>query len=316
VKLENDELDDFDRHIIHKIDKWEDSNDIISEAVNKNMKILVVCNRVDMAQERYSILKESYPDIPFMLIHSRYRKMDRAQKEQDLLGLDEDGSPNGNFNTSDKACIVVSTQVVEVSLDISFDLMITEAAPLDSLAQRFGRVNRKRTTDTIGHHKPIYVLPPPDNDKAALPYKLDTIQKSFAALPEGEVLRERDLQNKIDEVFAEIDFLTIETHSVFKEDGRWSISPLTHNSKSMLMDLLEIDSVNCVCEADEEAYKSGNKEGRTGLTLSTRYYVVKGLRQLDCGSRPFVIPDASYNKELGFEPVKAKPEFYINHEIL
>jgi CRISPR-associated endonuclease/helicase Cas3 len=316
VKLENDELDAFDRHAIYKLSSWDDSDDIIAEVVDHDKKILVVCNRVDVAQERYSVLKEAYPDIPIMLIHSRYRKIDRAQKEQDLLGLDDNGNPNGHFNTSEKACIVVSTQVVEVSLDISFDLMITEAAPLDSLAQRFGRVNRKRTTDTIGQYKPIYVLPPPDDEKAALPYSLETIQKSFAALPEGEVLRERDLQTKIDEVFTEIDFLTIETHSVFKESGKWSISPLTHNSKSLLMDLLEIDSVNCVCESDEETYKYSDKEVRTGLTISTRYYVVKGLRQLDCGSRPFVIPDASYNKELGFEPAKAKPEFYITHEIL
>jgi CRISPR-associated endonuclease/helicase Cas3 len=57
------------------------------------------------------------------------------------------------------------------------------------------------------NHKPIYVLPPPDDEKAALPYSLETIQRSFAALPEGEVLRERDLQTKIDEVFTEIDFL-------------------------------------------------------------------------------------------------------------
>ncbi|MDZ7763228.1 MAG: helicase-related protein [Melioribacteraceae bacterium] len=63
-----------------------------------------------------------------------------------------------NFNSSDEACIVVSTQVVEVSLDISFDLMITETAPLDSLIQRFGRINRIRNNETIGKYKPIFVI--------------------------------------------------------------------------------------------------------------------------------------------------------------
>src|SRR6185437_5617987 len=42
-------------------------------------------------------------------------------------------------------CVLVATQVVEVSLDISFDAGFFEAAPIDALAQRMGRVNRQGT---------------------------------------------------------------------------------------------------------------------------------------------------------------------------
>ncbi|PKQ63368.1 CRISPR-associated helicase/endonuclease Cas3 [Labilibaculum filiforme] len=311
VKLEDKELTAFNRHIIHKLDDWDQTHEIISTAVLEDKKLLVVCNRVQHAQEQYKKLSDLNPEIPILLIHSRFKKGDRDEKERLLLGLTEDGTPNGNFNTSNKACIVVSTQVVEVSLDISFDLMITEAAPLDSLIQRFGRVNRKRNNDTIGKFKPIYVLAPPEDEKEALPYDLEIINRSYATLPNYEVLQENQLQAKIDQVFTEIDFLKIEEHSVFKEDGRWTIDKLTHNSKAILLDLLDIDSVNCICEADEDAYREGNTETRSKLTVSTRYYIAQNLNQLTkCGIEPFILPDAAYSSEFGLDVSKAKPEFY------
>ena len=312
IKLEQNELKDFNRHIIHKIDKNFDVQNIINEAIANDKKLLVVCNRVKNAQEQYKRLSDQYPNIPILLIHSRFKKNDRDEKEHLLLGLNEDGTSNHNFNTSNKACIVVSTQVVEVSLDISFDLMITEAAPLDALIQRFGRVNRKRNSNTIGKYKPIYVLAPPEDKKEALPYDIEIIKRSYEALPNGEVLKETELQKKIDTVFTDIDFLEIEQHSVFKSDSRWTIDKLTHNSKAILLDLLDIDSVNCICEADEESFAEGNTETRSKQTISTRYYVVNKLRQLNIGSRPFILPDASYNKKYGLEVKKEKPEFYDN----
>lgn len=310
VKLEQKELEAFNRHTIHKIADWNSTQDIIATAINEDKKVLVVCNRVKNAQDQYRKLSERHPDIPILLIHSRFKKSDRDEKERLLLGLNEDGTPNENFNTSKKACIVVSTQVVEVSLDISFDLMISEAAPLDALIQRFGRVNRKRDFDTIGKYKPIYVLAPPEDKKEALPYDLDIINSSYEALPNGEVLQETALQSKIDAVFTDIDFLKIEQHAVFKEDTRWTIDKLTHNSKAILLDLLDIDSVNCICEADEESYLQGNTETRSKQTVSTRYYVVHKLRQIEGGTCPFILPDAAYSKEFGLDVAKAKPEFY------
>ena len=310
VKLEDGELEKFNRHITHKIDNWDKANSIVADAVNQEKRILLVCNRVQNAQTQYEIYKAKYPNVPILLLHSRFKKADRDEKEQLLMGLDADGIPNGNFNTSNQACIVVSTQVVEVSLDISFDIMITEAAPLDSLIQRFGRVNRKRTEETIGKYKSIYVIAPPEDKKEALPYKLEIIEKSYNVLPNGNLLKEAELQQKIDSVFTDIDFLEIENHSVFKESGKWSIAPLMHNSKALLLDLLEIDSVNCISEADEENYQQANYEDRIKMTLSTRYWVVKDLRQINYGARPFIIPDKSYNGETGFQQNLAKPEYY------
>ncbi|MBO8092123.1 MAG: CRISPR-associated helicase Cas3' [Prosthecochloris sp.] len=312
VRLEDDELEQFNRHIIHKIDSRENAVEIIRKAINEQKKVLVVCNRVKAAQEEYSKLFQLFPETPVLLIHSRFTKGDRDEKERLLLGLDDDGNPNGNFNTSNKACIVVSTQVVEVSLDISFDVMVTDAAPLDALIQRFGRVNRKRTKEAICTYKPVYVLPPPENEKEAKPYDLEIINRSYEVLPNGEVLEEKSLQEKIDHVFTEIDFLAIEEHSVFKETGKWSIDKLTHNSKAMLLDLLDIDSVSCILEGDKETYMQANYEERYKMEIHTRYYVVKDLRQLkdEYSSSPFIIPDKAYSKDLGLIEDLAKPENY------
>ena len=124
-------------------------------------------------------------------------------------------------------------------------------------------------------------------------------------------MAEKCLQEKIDEVFTNIDFLKIEQHSVFKENGNWSIDKLTHNPKALLLDLLDIDSVSCICESDKDAYMAANYEEKIQYEISTRFYVVKDLIQLKgYGSNPFIIPDSAYSSELGFEVEKARANNY------
>ncbi|MFN3556226.1 MAG: CRISPR-associated helicase Cas3' [Bacteroidales bacterium] len=309
VSLSNDQLDEFNRHIINKLNHWKDTDKVINEALTENKKVLIVCNRVQSSQERYNHFKELFPEIPALLIHSRFKRGDRNLKEQLLIGLDNEGNSTYQFNTSDKACIVVATQVVEVSLDISFDLMITETAPLDALIQRFGRVNRKRTPETIGKYKPIYLIPPPEDKKEALPYDLEILKSSFDVLPDGEILKERDLQEKIDKVFPNVDIMNIETHSIFKQDGTFVLDYLTHRPKSYLLELLEIDSVSCILESDFENYTNGYFEQRLQLEIPARYWQVKAFPQCETGNRPFLVPNHSYNIETGFHIEKAREKF-------
>nr|WP_321451040.1 CRISPR-associated helicase Cas3' [uncultured Carboxylicivirga sp.] len=309
VALDNQELEKFNRHTIHKIDDWNSANSTISDAIKNEKKVLVVCNRVKTAQEQYIVLHKQYPEVPILMLHSRFTKGDRNEKEKLLLGLDEDNNPTGDFNTSDKACIVVSTQVVEVSIDISFDLMVTEAAPLDALAQRFGRVNRKRNENTIRKYKPIYVIAPPVDEKEALPYSLEVVNRSFDVLPDGDIMQENELQQKIDTVYTEINFMKIEDYSIYKQ-GRWTIDKLTHSKKAILLELLDIDSVSCILESQEVDYKLGTPEQRAMMEISTRYYSVAKLQQIEQGSSPFIIPDIAYTSELGLQIELAKPENY------
>ena len=79
-----------------------------------------------------------------MLKHGRFKRGCRALLEAKLLK---------EMNVGKEACIVVSTQVVEVSLDINFDLMVTECAALDALLQRLGRINRLRVEPACRTYK-------------------------------------------------------------------------------------------------------------------------------------------------------------------
>lgn len=312
VKLTDEELTSYNRHLIYKCQGWDDVPEIMTKALHAKKKILLVCNRVQRAQELYQHYSELYASTPILLLHSRFRKKDRAEKELLLMGQDENGEDLHQFNTSSEACIVISTQVVEVSLDLNFDLMVTEAAPIDSLVQRFGRINRKRKKAAEQQLKPIYVLAPPSDEKEALPYDLSILEKSYAVLPDGKGLEEKTLQEKIDTVYTEIDFLRIEQASVYKENGKWSISPLTHSSASILLDLLKINSVNCILEQDEEKYETATREERMQMSISVPYWQVKDLEQIKRGTHPFLLPDAAYSYEVGLCKDLLSSQYYNN----
>lgn len=313
VSLTDEQLDVFDRHTVHKVACYPDAAGVIERAVAEGKKILVVANRVGTAQQRFAELRETYPDIPVMLIHSRFKRGERGKLERQLTGKrkDKSGAMIREFNTGAGSCVVVSTQVVEVSLDISFDLMVTDAAPLDALIQRFGRVNRKRTADTIGIFKPVYVLAPPDTDNDAKPYELPILKESFAALPDGVVLHERDVQRLIDQVFPVIDTIEIDKEAIYVA-GRWEIEKLVHRPKSVLFDKLEIDSMVCITQDDQTAYESMGYEERMALEIPVRYHSIahNGLDRSISGNRPFIIPNRAYNEVMGLLAAYLKPEFY------
>lgn len=299
TQLTDEELDKFDRHIIHKQASYEAASALIAPAIARGEKVLVVCNRVNTAQERFDALRREFPDVPAMLLHSRFRRKDRSEAEKELTE---------KYNEQKGACIVVATQVVEVSLDISFDVMITDAAPIDALIQRFGRINRKRTDETVAARllKHIHVVAPPETANV-LPYKRDTIERSFEQLPDGEVLHERDLQAKIDAVYPRVEPLPIDVHLVWQGD-QFLLSELCHFPKSVLMEMLEIDSASCILLSDKEAYMRGNSETRTMLEIpisqaAARYSIKPGMRteQLTVGSRPIVVLDELYSRETGLQ---------------
>lgn len=79
--------------------------------------------------------------------------------------------------------------------------MITETAPIDALIQRFGRINRKRSAETIGKYKPVYVMAPPEKETDCLPYSKEVLQRSYEVLPHDGLLREAGLQSLIDAVY-------------------------------------------------------------------------------------------------------------------
>ena len=96
-------------------------------------KLIVVTNTVDKAQILFESLKEKV-DADVILIHSRFLEKDRKEKEIKIQQIFS--------KESKKRAILISTQVIEVGLDISSLTMMSEIAPIDSLIQRAGRCAR------------------------------------------------------------------------------------------------------------------------------------------------------------------------------
>lgn len=91
-------------------------------------RVLVVVNRVDLAREIYELLREENA----ILLTGRIREIDR---DEIVNKLEE------RFRSGDKF-FVVATQCIEAGVDLDFDGLVTQIAPIDALRQRFGRLNR------------------------------------------------------------------------------------------------------------------------------------------------------------------------------
>ena len=111
---------------------------LLEEALADGGCALVVRNTVRRAQETYETLRERFGE-DVGLNHARFTIGDRLAKDKDLL--DRFGPPRKAGRRPHRA-IVVATQVVEQSLDVDFDLLVTDLAPIDLVLQRIGRLHR------------------------------------------------------------------------------------------------------------------------------------------------------------------------------
>jgi CRISPR-associated endonuclease/helicase Cas3 len=109
-------------------------------------RVLVIVNTVEQAVKVFDALTKLTKDSEFTylkdriwLLHSRFTLEDRRKKEE-AVGEE---FKNPKTEQAEGGKVLVSTQVVEASLNIDADVMFTEVAPLDALVQRMGRVLRR-----------------------------------------------------------------------------------------------------------------------------------------------------------------------------
>lgn len=296
VRLTDEELDRYDRHTVEKVETEESARARVAEAIEAGERVLVVSNRVARAQERFAWAGEHFPHVSRLLIHSRYRRRDRARLEGEVRALAEGPGP----------CVVCATQVVEVSLDVSFDVLVTDAAPLDALVQRFGRVNRHaRAGDPL---RPVVVVAPPEADRDVLPYDADVVHRSYAALQEGP-LRERDLQGLISMVYPVVEALPIDLHFAHEEDLTYRLKALQHLPRSVIVEALQIESETVVRASDAAAYERGPAEERVPFEIPApeslgRLARENGWHRIERGAWPVVVPDDQYDALLGLLPLR------------
>lgn len=145
--------------------------DLLAERLQDGGCAAWLCNTVNHAQEAFQALERDprFADIApedRILFHARFLVKDRLRIEKAVLekfGKPKDGEPDRR----PRKAVIVATQVIEQSLDLDFDVMLTELPPVDLLLQRMGRLHRHRIRDAGRparlREPAIYWLKPDEN---------------------------------------------------------------------------------------------------------------------------------------------------------
>lgn len=159
--------------------------------------VLIVLNNVKKAVETYKELSGKLEGWSVHLLHSR---LPEKRKSEVILEL------KSKLNNGERV-ILVATQVVEASVDLDFDAMITEISPIDSQVQRWGRVYRNRDTDYAINSPNIIVFSGVDRGTSAV-YSQGiggkVLQKTAEIIKslEGKIIDYEAERNAIDKVYS------------------------------------------------------------------------------------------------------------------
>ncbi|KKG08113.1 CRISPR-associated helicase/endonuclease Cas3 [Methanosarcina mazei] len=261
----------------------------IEKSVCDGKKTLVVVNNVAKCQELYKKISFLKP----VCYHSKFTLEDRAKKESFI----EDSN------------LLIATQVVEVSLDIDFDVMFCECAPPDAIVQRAGRVNRRRNkADTR-----IFIFKASDVSKRIYDPDLTGILtnsfQSFENSPEN--LTEADLIRIVENVYSKIN---IEDSKNFMDSSRQYTETQKrlsgifdnpnredNNEVTRKMDYLQIPVIPLIFK--DEALKLPPSKRRLFEIKMPYWYVLKNKQEI----RGITFCEMSYDFEIGAQ-FKNDPE--------
>lgn len=135
--------------------------------------------------------------------------------------------------------LLVGTQAIEVSLDIDYDVIFTEPAPLDDLLQRFGRVNRHQVNGQFREPCDCIVFSERNETDKFIYKNKEIINRTLDALREMEsnnegIISEMDLQKYIDQVYPSWDLKDKENfdriYFHLKNDVLEKLSPFIYDS--------------------------------------------------------------------------------------
>jgi len=214
------------------------SDEVISEWKN-DKNVLVVCNTIRDAKRFYKQLKKYFNNHleNLVLYHSEFTHLDRMLKEDeiyfrlgktDITNLKSEKIIVNNLFTEfrktihpelyKKPFVLIATQVVEVSLDIDFDVFFTENAPIDALIQRFGRVNRKKLGDRKTSFKIFGKLNTGERGKWRYPYPKEILDLTWKVIKEGNFNVE-DTQSWLNKIYTEKNTFANSWYNKAFEDG-------------------------------------------------------------------------------------------------
>lgn len=216
------------------IEKEKLSKGIIGEIekfIEQGKRVAVVCNTVKTTQDIYKQLKNmnNLADKTIMCLHSRFIAKHRRAKEKKL---ERDKTKSRKEQSWPR--VLVSTQVIECGMDIDYDVLFTEGAPLEAIIQRAGRINRERSANkgivyVFKQDEASQKFYPPEITKEAL----EILKKKAKS---NQEITEDELINMIEDIY---------------KDKKFENDPRFLNTRKVLEELIyDIGAVQDLPETD------------------------------------------------------------------
>lgn len=294
---ELEELQRYQFQVIKEVGEPEKLPEVwlpVIEALKNRQKVLWVTNSVQTCIDLYRLaqtkLVEHLPDMAIepLIYHSRYRYKDRLKKHKAVIDAFK----------ADVPVLAITTQVCEMSLDLSADLLVTAMAPAAALIQRLGRLNRRMTK--AEEKTRLAIIYPWNNQNPYDETELSTGKQLLEQLKSKTAISQCDLS----EVAAQLSCEVTETVKSSWLEGNWCTYPdFLREGGSTITVLLEQDLANIRDAANQRKDKSFMREAQR---WSVPIHIHKNL--YDCKRIRFypVAPpsDICYSEETGAEPCK------------
>lgn len=286
----------------------------ILQSLRNGKSVLVCLNTVKRAKVAFQLLceclEQSAIKAKTVLVHGRFNAEDRNEKERKII----EGAGVGLLRA--EPVLVVSTQVVEVSLNIDLDTIYTDPAPLEALLQRFGRVNRGR-----GPNAPlvdVHVFRSPNDGQRV--YQDVLVQRALEALEtiDGKPIDEAQVSVMLERIY------TGDTGQAWLKKYRESEQDFSHSILRLLRPFQSadpgiarkfyelFDGIDVLPSDKEEEFwrrirESGNYIDASMLLVSISWGQYMQLHKLQCTVTPPdsdewpKVVDVPYNSQSGLD---------------
>jgi CRISPR-associated endonuclease/helicase Cas3 len=214
----------------------------VTAAVHQGAVVGVICNTVARAQAVYEAVQEklagALSDEDLLLFHARYRFGERHRREEIAR------SRFGKQRPACRAAVLVATQVAEQSLDLDFEVLFTDLAPIDLLLQRAGRLHRHPRARPEAHTTPTcYWLCPeadtlPDLSDIGVRLQRYSVYEPLVVWKTWRVLRDRtswslptDYRRLIEAVYDDVRQVPDDMHEDARQGWQAAVRMLEENKR-------------------------------------------------------------------------------------
>lgn len=304
------ELEQLKRYRLHYLPEVSDPKTLpevwppVLDALKQGGKVLWVTNSVQTCIDLYRLaekqLSEQLPGVSVqrLIYHSRFRYQDRKQKHEAVIEAFKGTEP----------VLAITTQVCEMSLDLSADLLVSAIAPAPALIQRLGRLNRRVIQDKkTGEYRLVSgqvcdAIIYPWNAKQ--PYEeseLDTGKALIDRLAGAEIS-----QQDLSKVAAELGSMSYKPVDCEWLDGIWATQPGALRNPGYTVTVLLQDDIAQIKQARKNSDRSLMKEAQN-WAVSVRWQPeLKGCKRIKYYR---VAPSdvIQYSEETGAEQCKPLP---------